>query len=169
MDWLEETLNEKGDPDAPLRILHIQGTDGSTPQLMRSKALDEAVAAHSNWEIIAKLPGEFTDAKSYELVRDFLKTDRDIDVIYSENDNMTFGAIRALEEAGISYAGVYGMIIISFDAVRDALRSCLAGEIDLCVECNPLQGPLIASLIRELRAGNAPEKEIFVEERIFTR
>ena len=28
---------------------------------------------------------------------------------------------------------------------------------------------LIASLIRELRAGNAPEKEIFVEERIFTR
>lgn len=169
VQWLEDTLRERGTLDAPLRILHIQGTDGSTPQLMRTKALEDAVAAHPGWEIVARLPGEFTDAKSYELVRDFLKTDRDIDVIYSENDNMTFGAIRALEEAGISCTGNEEMIIISFDAVRDALRSCLAGEIDLCVECNPLQGPLIASLIRELQAGNAPEKEIFVEESLFSR
>ena len=169
VQWLEDTLRERGKLDTPLRILHIQGTDGSTPQLMRTKALEDAVAAHPSWEIAARLPGEFTDAKSYELVRDFLKTDRDIDVIYSENDNMTFGAMRALEEAGVSYTGEDEMIIISFDAVRDALRSCLAGEIDLCVECNPLQGPLIASLILKMEAGNAPEKEIFVEESLFSR
>ena len=166
--WLEEELQRQGREDSPLHILHIRGTDGSTPQLMRSKALEDAVASHPGWEIVGSLPGEFTDAKSYELVRDFLKTGENIDVIYSENDNMTFGALRALDEAGISYTGEDHLIIISFDAVRDALRSCLAGNIDLCVECNPLQGPIISKLIKELEAGIQVPKETYVEEAVFS-
>ena len=101
-------------------------------------------------------------------MRDFLKTGENIDVIYSENDNMTFGALRALDEAGISYSGEDHLIIISFDAVRDALRSCLAGNIDLCVECNPLQGPIISKLIKELEAGIQVPKETYVEEAVFS-
>jgi simple sugar transport system substrate-binding protein len=166
--WLEEALRRQGREDAPLRILHIRGTDGATAQIGRSAALESAIARHPAWEIAGTLPGEYTEAKSYELVRDFLKTDRAIDVIYSENDNMSFGAIRALDEAGISCGPEGEVTVISFDAVHDALRLCLEGKIDACVECNPLHGPRVAALIRRMEAGETPEKQNYVEETLFS-
>ena len=167
MRWLEESPQQQGRTGEPLRILHIQGTDGATAQIGRTAALEDAVQRHPEWEIAGVLPGEYTEAKSYELVRDFLKSDPNIDVIYSENDNMSFGAMRALEEAGISYGAGGSVTIISFDAVHDALQLCLDGKINACMECNPLHGPRVAALIRQMQAEETPEKLNYVEETLF--
>ncbi|MBQ3374771.1 MAG: ABC transporter substrate-binding protein [Oscillospiraceae bacterium] len=163
--WMEEQFSEE---DTPLRILHLQGTEGATAQLMRSRALEEAVSRHEAWTIEAALKGEFTEAKGYEVVRDFLKTGTAFDVLYSENDNMTFGAMRALDEAGISYGREGKVKIISFDAVRKALQFCLEGKINLCVECNPLHGPRVDRLIKSCEAGETVPKSSYVEETFFT-
>ena len=167
--WLEERLLTQGREQEPLRILHIQGTYGATAQLLRTRALLEAVDAHPSWEIVAQLPGEYTEAKSYELMRSFLQTGQKIDVIYSENDNMSFGAIQALEEAGITCGGEDGVMIISFDAVRRALELCREGKISLCVECNPLHGPRVEALLRQLEQGEKLPKQTFVDEIAFDR
>ncbi len=165
VSWLEKAMAQhQGD----VSILHIQGTYGATAQLLRSKAIEEAVQAHENWHFAAQLPGDFTETKGYEVVRDFLAENRDIDVIYSENDNMTFGAMRALDEAAITYGRGGDVTIISFDAVRRALGLCMEGKIDLCVECNPLHGPRVDELIRQYLAGEPVPKQILVEETIFT-
>ena len=167
VQWLEEELVRSGKAGEPLRILHIRGTDGATAQIGRTAALESAVRRHPEWEIAGVLPGEYTEAKSYELVRDFLKTDRDIDVIYSENDNMCFGAMRALEEAGLSYGTDGQITLISFDAAQHALQLCLEGKINACMECNPLHGPRVADLIRQMENGEQPEKQNFVKETLF--
>ena len=165
VNWLEQELSDCRDD---VSILHLQGTYGATAQLLRTKAIEDAVEEHDNWHFAAQLSGDFTESKGYEVVRDFLKEHRDIDVIYSENDNMTFGAMRALDEAGISY-GVDGEVtIISFDAVHRALEQCREGEINLCVECNPLHGPRVDELIRQHLSGQEIPKRIFVEEQLFT-
>ncbi|MBQ6364703.1 MAG: ABC transporter substrate-binding protein [Lachnospiraceae bacterium] len=166
--WLEGTVQQQGRLNQPLRILHIMGTDGATAQIQRTKALNDAARTHPGWKIVSRLKGEYTEAKAYELVRDFLQTGEEIDVIYSENDNMTFGAIRALEEAGIRCGTDGDVMIISFDAVRDALKLCLEGKISVCVECNPLHGPRVASLIRQLEAGETPAKLTYVDETFFS-
>lgn len=166
--WLEGTIQQQGRLNQPLRILHIMGTDGATAQIQRTKALNDAARTHPGWKIVSRLKGEYTEAKAYELVRDFLQTGEEIDVIYSENDNMTFGAIRALEEAGIRCGTDGDVMIISFDAVRDALKLCLEGKISVCVECNPLHGPRVASLIRQLEAGETPAKLTYVDETFFS-
>lgn len=163
--WLEDTL---ADREEDIHILHLQGTYGATAQILRTKAIEEGVKAHENWSFAAQLPGDFTESKSYETVRDFLAKNRDIQVIYSENDNMTFGAMRALDEAGITYGQGGEVMIISFDAVRRALEQCMAGKINLCVECNPLHGPRVDELIRQYLAGEKIPKQIFVEESVFT-
>lgn len=163
VSWLEEHYGQE-----PVEILHIQGTYGATAQLMRTKAICDAVEEHENWSFAAQLAGDYTESKAYEEVRDFLQSGSSFNVIYSENDNMSFGAMRALDEAGITYGEGGAVSIISFDAVRRALTACMQGKINLCVECNPLHGPRVAELIRQHLAGETIPKHIFVEETYFT-
>lgn len=163
VQWLEERFG-----DAPLNILHLQGTYGATAQLMRTKAIEDGAAEHSNWNLVAQLAGDYTESKGYEVVRDFLAAGGSMDVLYSENDNMTFGAMRAMDEAGITYGEGGQVTIISFDAVRRALTACLEGKINLCVECNPLHGPRVVELIRQYLDDQSIPKQIFVEETAFT-
>lgn len=151
-------------------IIHIQGTLGSTAQLGRTAALEAAAAEHHNWELLAQLDGDFTQAKTYEVMTgclDSLPESSTIDVVYCENDNEAFGAIQALEEHGF-LCGEEGVSVISFDATRGALTECMNGKISLAVECNPLLGPMVEDVIRTIEAGQTPEKHHYVEERTFT-
>lgn len=166
--WLENTLAASGRAAEDINILHIQGTYGATAQLLRSKAIEDAAQTHESWHIVGQLAGDYTESKSYEVVREFLQEHPDVDVIYSENDNMTFGAMQALDEAGLTYGKDGDVILISFDAVRKALQYCMDGKINLCVECNPLHGPRVDELIRQYLKGETIPKQIFVEETVFT-
>lgn len=166
--WLEDYLWKKRRTNDDIRILHLQGTDYSSAQLLRTKALNDALEHHSNWTVVSRLKGEYIEAKTYELVRDYLETDQNIDVIYSENDNMTFGAMRALDEAGMTYGTKGDIAIITFDATRKALEFCIDDKIDVCVECNPLHGPKIANLIQMIEQGKTPPRRTYVEETVFT-
>lgn len=167
-EWLEEYLKEKGRESEEISILHVQGTAGATPQLGRTAGLDAGIARNRNWTLAGRVEGEFIQAKAYEEVAEFLKKDRDIDVIYCENDNSAFGAIQALDEAGITYGEDGEVIIISFDATRAGLTACMEGKINLNVECNPLQAPKVEEIIQTLEAGETPEKDSYVEETYFT-
>jgi len=165
--WIEEAFPGED----PVRIIHIKGTQGYTAQLGRTAALEAAVAAHPHWELLAQLDGDFTQAKTYEVMTDYLTAlpdGGDIDVVYCENDNIAFGALQALEEQGYP-CGRKGVNIITFDATRGALAECLNGKIALAVECNPLLGPLVEEVIQTMEAGRTPEKHHYVEEQLFTR
>ena len=164
-EWIEETYADA----ESVHIVHIQGTLGSTAQIGRTNALDSAVALHENWRILARLDGDFTQAKAYEVMSQYLDEAGDdirIDVVYCENDNEAFGAMEALQERG--YVCGEDVNIITFDATRKALELCMDGRIALAVECNPLLGELVEDIIRSLEAGERPEKHLYVEEQCFT-
>ena len=169
MEWLEETLEAQGRADEEISIVHVMGTLGSTAQLGRTEGLEAGVAEHENWKIVAQVEGEFIQAQAYEEMQELLKTDMDIDVLYCENDNSAYGAMQALDEKGITYGVDGDVIVISFDATRAGLQACLAGEMNLNVECNPLQGPLVEQIISQLEAGETPQKHQYVEEIYFTQ
>ena len=98
---------------------------------------------------------------------DNLPVGQGIDIVYCENDNEAFGAIQALEERGY-VLGEDGVAVISFDATRNGLRSCMEGKIALVVECDPLLGPLAARVIQGMERGEPPEEHYYAQERIFT-
>ena len=165
--WLEDFLEKRGRGEEPLRIVHIQGTIGSSAQIGRTKALEEAAGRHPNWEIVAQECGDFTRAKAYEVMGAILKKTKDIDVVYCENDGEALGAIDAMEEAGLKCDPVDGVIVISFDATRLGLEYCLARKIALNVECNPLQGPYVDEIIKKLERGEPIERITYVDETCF--
>ena len=168
-EWLEDYEQEHNEENEEINIVVLTGTMGSTSQLGRSKGFEEVVSKHQNWKVIGLTSGDFTVVKGKEVMAQMLNRFDDIDVVVSQNDEMTFGAIEAVEEAGKS-TGVYGdMMMISFDGSRDALELVKNGKISCDVECNPLQGQLLASVIRKLEAGEQVEKEYFVDELVFTQ
>lgn len=167
--WLEEELVKQGRDKEEISIVHVQGTEGASAQIGRTQGLEAGLLAHSNWKLAARVPGEFTQAKTYEVVLELLSQGTDMDVIYCENDNSAFGAIQALEERGVSYGADGDVMIISFDATRAGLTACLEGKINIDVECSPLHGPRVEKIIRQLENREIPEKNQFVEEGYFTR
>lgn len=166
--WLEEELERRGKATKDISIVHVLGTLGSSAQIGRTEALEAAVNEHENWKITAQVEGEFIQAQAYENMKEFLKTDMEIDVLYCENDNSAYGAMQALEENGITYGEDGEVIVISFDATRAGLTACLNGEININVECNPLQGPLAEEIIQQLEKGETPQKHQYVKETFFT-
>lgn len=161
VEWMQETQAEE------LKIVHLQGTIGSSAQIGRSEGLEEGVEANEGWEIIAQQTGEFTQAKGQEVMESILKQHDDINVVYAENDNMAFGAIDAIEAAGKT-VGVDGdIVVISFDATRAGLDATLEGKINYNVECNPLHGVRVDALIQQLEAGEEVDKLAYVEEMTF--
>ena len=89
----------------------------------------------------------------------------EFDLIFSENDNMAYGAIDALKNAGL--APGRDVTIVSFDASRHALELVMASEISYDVECNPLHGPRVEAIIQRLESGLASPKLTYVQETAF--
>jgi len=163
VEWMETTFKDVAD----LKIVHLQGSLGSSAQIGRTEGLAAGVDRNSGWDVIYRATGDFTQVKGKEVMEYVLKQYSHIDVIYCENDNMAFGAIEALDAANKTY-GVNGEVaIISFDATNAGLNETLSGKINYNVECNPLHGPRVEALIKQLENGVTPEKLAFVEEVAF--
>lgn len=158
--WMEARFGQ-----TPLRIVHLQGNPGSSAQLGRTSGLDAGLSRNPQWTLVSRDTGEFTQAKGQELVAALLAQGAEFDVIFSENDNMAYGAIDALKAAGL----VPGrdVTILSFDASRHGLELVMSGEISYDVECNPLHGPRVRAIIEQLESGHVPPKLTFVEETAF--
>ena len=120
-----------------VNIVHIQGTLGATAQIARTQALTEA-ASRYGWNIVALESGDYTEAGAYEIMNRVLNEYDDIDFVYCENDNETFGALEAIKK---KYSNGGGIKLISFDATEKGLRYTMNGNIMINMECNPMQGP----------------------------
>ena len=167
--WLADHLEEQGRSDEEINIVILQGTEGATSTIGRTEGFAEIAAQHDNWNILEQTGADYTTTKAREEMERILSEHNDIDVLVSQNDDMTFGALNALEDAGMT-AGVDGeVIVISFDAVRSALELVQSGEINVDIECNPEQGPYIEDVIRMLEDGETIENNYYVPEKIFTQ
>lgn len=165
--WLESELIRRGSGEAPVNIVMLLGTEGSSARIGRTAGFALVASKHKNWNILEQKDAEFTSTKGKEVMRGFLRKYDDIDVVISQNDDMTFGAIEAIRESGRS-VGVDGdIIIVSFDAVKSALEMVKEGVINVDIECNPNQGEYLLRVIDDLEAGRPVEKQYYVEENVF--
>ncbi len=167
--WLEDYLKRKRKQYDDINIVVLQGTVDSTAEIGRSTGFLQIASRYGNWHILEQRTADFTMAKGKEVMKSFLQRYPDIDVVVSQNDDMTFGALEAIKEAGLTVGERGDMVVISFDAVKDALRLVQDGTINVDVECNPNQGEYVREIIDKLEAGETVEKENIVEEEVFTK
>ena len=159
-DWLAKKVNGTG------RIVELQGTPGSAPANDRRKAFGEAIARYPGLKIIDSQSGDFRRTGGKEVMEAFIKKHgRNIDILYSHNDDMALGAVQAIEEAGLKPGK--DIIIVSIDAVREGVQAVVDGKINCVVECNPLFGPKVYDTIARLRAGDKVERKSYNKDELF--
>ncbi len=170
-EWLKQYTIAKGIAPQDLHIVNIQGTIGASAQIGRTKSLADA-ARLNGWDLMAQVPGDFTQAKGKEVMESFLKQYDNINVVYCENDNEALGVIEAIEAAGKRVGpDIKGgeIMIISFDGVNEeAINYILEDKITCIAECNPHHGPRVQAIIESLEAGHTPDKFSYVDEKIFS-
>jgi ABC-type sugar transport system substrate-binding protein len=153
-------LNGKGN------IVELVGTVDSAPANDRYKGFREVLEDYPEMEIIASESGDFTRAKGREVMEGFLQRYGDqIDALYSHNDDMAIGAIRAIEEYGLKPG--YDIKIVSVDAIGDAFRAMIDGKLNATVECNPLLGPQFFELALKVVNSEEVPKWIPSQESVF--
>lgn len=168
--WLEQYLISQGRQDEEINIVLLEGTEGASAAIGRTKGIKEGIEAHPNWTLIADENADFTQGEGQTVMGGILKTidNRKIDVVISENDNMMFGAMKAMDIKKLSY-GVNGDIItISFDALGEAFQLMIEGKLHLSVECNPLLAGDVAGIIHKVENGEPVEMQYYTQEGMFT-
>ncbi|MCR5654651.1 MAG: ABC transporter substrate-binding protein [Lachnospiraceae bacterium] len=162
VDWLaSQGLDE-------YKVIHIQGVMGSAAQQGRSGALDEKVAAESNWSIVTQQTAEWNAEKAQQIVQSVIDSGESFNVIYAENDDMAKGAVAALDKANISHGVGKDVIVMGFDCNKWALEELLAQNWNYDGQCNPFQASYIDEIIKTIESGGSvSEKTIIMDEKGF--
>lgn len=171
VEWLNSYATSCEVDSANLKIVNVQGTPGSSAQLGRSKGLETGVEKFG-WTLLSAEFGDYTQTKGKEVMKGFLESYPDLNVVYCENDNMAFGVIEAVEEAGRNVGTDLkngDVLVLSFDGVsRTAQTLVKDGKIACIGECNPLHGPRVSAIIRQLEKGEKVDKISYVDESVFS-
>lgn len=166
-DWLEQYLEEQERTEEEINLATIQGPIGTLSQTERTEGFTKAIQDNPNWIMLAQQTGEASKKTGKEVMVLFLETHSNIDVVIAENDEMAFGAIEAIKDAGKTCGPKGDIIVISYGAGKKELEAMKAGELNAAVECNPLYGPKIAEIIQKLDSGVSLDKKQYVDEAYF--
>jgi ABC-type sugar transport system substrate-binding protein len=137
--------------DGKINVVEIQGTTGAAPAIDRKKGFEDKISADPKIKVVASQTGDFTRDGGKKVMEAFLKSQKDIDVVFAHNDDEGLGAIEAIEAAG-KKPGV-DIKIVTIDAVKDGMTALSEGKINYIVECNPLLGPQLMDLAKQVVAG----------------
>ncbi|MCL3817172.1 ABC transporter substrate-binding protein [Aeromicrobium wangtongii] len=164
--WLVDNAADADvDKNGSINVVELQGTTGAAPAIDRKEGFADATSSDDSIKVVASQTGDFTRDGGKKVMESFLKSQKDIDVVYAHNDDMGLGAIEAIEAAG-KKPGV-DIKIITVDAVKDGMTALSEGKINYIVECNPLLGPQLMDLAKKVVAGEDVPKRVVTEESAF--
>lgn len=149
------------------QIIELLGTIGSSPANDRAKGFADYIKDHPGMVVIASQSGDFARDKGRQVFETLYQAHPEATALYSHNDEMTMGAIAAMEAAG----KVPGkdLIIASIDGTKDAAQALLEDKIVVVVECNPNFGPASFDAIVRYGKGEAVAPILVNEDRVFTK
>jgi ribose transport system substrate-binding protein len=115
--YLLRALHGKG------QVIMIEGTPGSTTSPARTRGFHAALAEFPNVKLLASASGNYQEPEGYAAAVKLLAAYPQIDGVISANDSMSFGIIRAFEEAKRK------ALVVSINATIAGAREIGAGRL----------------------------------------
>lgn len=90
-------MKKKGKAEG--KVVEISGVPSTVTDL-RSKGFRDYIKDYPGIEIVASQPGDFTREKSLKAMENILQANKEIDAVFSQDDDMTVGIVQAIKDAG---------------------------------------------------------------------
>jgi ABC-type sugar transport system substrate-binding protein len=145
-------------------VWELVGNVGSSPAIDRGTGFRET-AAECGIVVTQSQTANWSVVEGKQVTEAWLKESQDVQGIFGQNDEMAFGAIEALKEAGLVPA--VDVKIISVDATAGAFQAMLDGTLNVTVECNPLIAPQVYEAALAAMNGETLPKWIVSIEGVF--
>lgn len=139
-------------------VLLITGTVGSSPNTDEENGIKEVFAKNPDIKILDDQSGDYARDTARSVMDDYLNkySAGQVDALICFNDEETFGAMQAMEDAGRT--DLKGAIV-SKDGLRDAIGKVIDGEILGIVQCTPYFGTVTMDLVKAVTSGKSYEKK----------
>lgn len=124
IDYLAGRLNGEG------QIVMITGYPGQAAEIKRTAGARAALRQYPGLKLIAEQTANWSREEGMALMENWLQSYGDrIDAVFAQNDEMGLGALNALQAAGAKKK----IILVSVDAIADALKAVERGQLDATV------------------------------------
>lgn len=152
-------------PDA--KVVEIYGSPASSVAVDRTNGFAEAIK-DTGVSIISAQNGDWARATAEKVMANVAQAQKgNIDVIYSHSDEMTFGILVALKNAGLT-PGV-DVQVVSIDGQKLAIQKIIDGEMAAIVECTPLLGPPAVQVILDYMEGKEIQEKYIQTGLVFDK
>lgn len=161
MNFIAEKLEGKGN------VIMMHGYMGQAAQIQRDKGAKEILKKFPDIKLLAEQTGEWDRAKAMSLTENWIQSyGTKINAIFAQNDEMGMGAVKALTAAGLKDK----IIVVSIDAIPDALQAVKKGELDATVFQNAKEqgGKSIETAIKIIK-GEAYDKQVLIPFQLVTK
>lgn len=143
-------LADKSNP----QVAHIQCQLGYVIPQLRGDGFTK-VMKDNGIRIVAKQPADSQRSLGMTVMQNILQANPDLDLVFSENDEMALGALEAVRAAGL----MNQVKIIGFDGTADAIASITRNELTGSVAQQPyVLGEMgVEAGIKSLKGDTLPE------------
>ena len=149
-----------------INVFEIKGVENSSPTRLRHDGFAETVGRDPRIQITKTITGDFIRLKAKEKFSEAIEACNlnNIDVIYSHNDEMTLGALDALDE----YQLENKFVVVSIDAQKEMIDLLKQRKVNCVVECNPFMGELVANTVKRYFDNKTISDDIYVSDTVFS-
>jgi len=148
------------------KVAVIRGVLGVATQEDRLTGFREAIASSPGVELVAVQPANSERALGMQVMENMLTSHPDVKAVFGTNDQMALGAMQALEAHHLTGK----IVLVGFDATREALRAIQAGAMNAVMAQYPerIGKRAIEEAIKAAR-GQPVEKRIDIGTALVTK
>lgn len=162
MEHVARLLGGKGN------IVMIDGYMGQAAQIKRAIGAKNILAKYPGIKVLAEQTAEWDRAKAMSLMENWIQSYGDkINAVFAHNDEMGMGALQALEQAKLKNK----VIVVSIDAIADALQAVKDGRLDATVfqDAKGQGAGAIDMALQLIKKQPVENKEIFIPFQLVTK
>ena len=146
----------------------LLGDPNNEATLLRTSSIMESVS-NTQIKILATAQGNWYDNIAESLMEKWISLNNDIDIVFSNNDDMAVGSIRAIEKAGKKLGTNIGEImVLGVDATANGIQYIKDGKMYATVkQDSKLEAKIILDSIVDMISNNR-NRTILIEPEVIT-
>ena len=159
--YLAERLSGTG------RIVMMHGYPGQAAEVKRSQGAVDTLRDYPGLAILAEQTANWSREEGMALMENWLQAyPGQIQGVFAQNDEMGLGAMKALQNAGVKD----DIVLVSVDAIADALQAVKLGHLDATVFQNArAQGITAVDTALQILEGQTFAPETLIPFELVTR